>query len=693
METAVTPGVSGIEVLVHHFAWCSCRNEVYTTDHMKLKPFKGPLESAQAAALSYGIGDFKREVFLLGHIDGRADALVQLEFGIEWEIKGLMTALVALSEKHGALWLDRLSIPQDEESIRLHLQEMPRIYHRFEVVVLLPDAPCPCLADAFRAWITRGSWAWTDGDFNITAVASTCLNAFPVSSYHFRLWTKLEFSFAAAISIHYCGPPGGQCSLGNFEWLYRTTVIPTRSEGHLSRWAEGKYTKCSEASQNQGDYAEEMAWSKFRDAHIKGRDHLHDAVAHFYQDVDMDAFFATLTHTYAQLTKFILGDRLQRIKDEHETIFVPDRFKSEHKASDTKDFAAAVLPTLAAYTLPPNYKSMDVPALVQDGIEQYETVNGAMLTRLPKGLFEFGTGSMRCKPTIHLREDDIKCVGDVYGSLHAALFRTFVMRDMTVLRLRDAAQSCASRIPESMAYLEVFSSDSPTADVCEFMRRVVKVRSGIFGRSRVQAYKAWASAMIRDKNTVTVDRWPSPKHEQAIFEEAIRYDWPWGSWPEINHETVCYELMCNYVCIHPDVARAKGLQLVVKLSDPPCIGFVNGVIFHNSKSIEQYRRDVGAPAPKSWKGERTIFPKDWLTILANTGPDLTAQSAVMTLEALKVDSHFSVAKYVKTDEPRLNRTVPMYHVVGVWFSCLQSDPSIGAELIKDPEEAYGAVLI
>jgi hypothetical protein len=79
--------------------------------------------------------------------------------------------------------------------------------------------------------------------------------------------------------------------------------------------------------------------------------------------------------------------------------------------------------------------------------------------------------------------------------------------------------------------------------------------------------------------------------------------------------------------------------------------------------------------------------------LANTGPDLTAQSAVLTLEALKVDGHFSVAQYEATDEPRLNKTVPMYHVVGVWFSCLQSDPFIGAELIKDPEEAHDAVLV
>ncbi|GAB7324237.1 hypothetical protein MBLNU13_g07591t1 [Cladosporium sp. NU13] len=746
METAVTPAVPGLEVLVHRFSWCSCRSEIFLDDHIKLESFMQPVASGRAAALSYGIGDFDREEHLFGHFDDHTDNLVKLEFGNEWEVKRLMTALVALTNEHGALWLDQLSIPQDKASIRLHLQHMPQIYHRFEVVVLLPNSPCPCLEEAFQAWTTRGSWVWTDGDFNITAVASMCLNAFPVSAYNFRLWTKLEFAFATAISIHYCGPPGGRCSLGNFDWLYKTTVIPTGSEGYLSHWAKQKYAKCSEMSRNQGDYAEEMAWSVFRDAHIKGRDHLHDAIAHFYQDQDMDSFFATLDHTYAQLTRFILGERLQRSKDERDSIFAPERFRGEHVASEQKDFAVAILPSLAAYKLPSNYEDEEVtlPYLVQDGIEQYEMANGALLTRLPKGLFELGKGSMRCKPTIHLRVEHIHCVGDVYGSLQASLFRPFILPDLTVLRLRGDARSCASRIPQSMTYLEAFGGEFRTSDVCEFMRKVVSIRSGNFGRSRVQAYKAWASAMIRDRNIVYPTRWPSPEHEQAIFEEAIRYDWPWGPWPEIDHERVCYDLMCSYVCIHPDVAREKGLKLLVKTSDPPCIGLFNGVIFNNlaareqihgsgksndpgslflrwwrkcneaaayfcyligrnpgytlaprdnPESIERYRHHGGTPAPEPWThvGKPRIFPSDWLTILANTGPDLTAKSAVLTLEALMVDGHFDVSKY--PGKPRLGNTVPTYHVVGVWFSCLQSDTSIGAELIKDRTEAYDAVLL
>lgn len=203
---------------------------------------------------------------------------------------------------------------------------------------------------------------------------------------------------------------------------------------------------------------------------------------------------------------------------------------------------------------------MTLPYLVQDGIEQYEMAKGALLTRLPKGLFVLGTGSMRCKLTIYLRVDNIQCVGDVYGSLQASLFRSFVNRNLTVLRLRDGVQPCMSRIPQSMTYLEAFGGEFRTSDACEFKRRVVKIRSGSFGRSRVQAYKAWASAMIRDRNTVYPTRWPSPEHEQAIFEEAIRYDWPWGPWPEVDHERVCYELMCKLRLHTPRCCTREGFE-------------------------------------------------------------------------------------------------------------------------------------
>ena len=143
----------------------------------------------------------------------------------------------------------------------------------------------------------------------------------------------------------------------------------------------------------------------------------------------------------------------------------------------------------------------------------------------------------------------------------------------------------------------------------------------------------------------------------------------------------------------PRCCTREELRLLVKTSEPPCIGLFNGDIFSNPDSIERYRCKDGTPAPEPWTGvgRPMIFPGDWLTILANTGRDLTAESAVMTLEALMVDGHFDVTAY--PGEPRSGNFVRTYHVVGVCFSCLQSDPCIGAELIKEQEEACDALLL
>ena len=187
MESATEPGVPQLEVLVHCFSWCSCGSETHPADHIKVKTFKRPVKPGQAVALSYAFGDFGRQKHLFGHVDGLESEMVRLEYGGEWEIEGLKSALVALSEKHGAVWLDQLSIPQDPTSITSHLQNMPQIYRGFEVVILLPNFPCACLQVAFDSWTSEGSHADEEGDVDIYSVSMECLNAFPVSSYNFRL--------------------------------------------------------------------------------------------------------------------------------------------------------------------------------------------------------------------------------------------------------------------------------------------------------------------------------------------------------------------------------------------------------------------------------------------------------------------------------------------------------------------------
>jgi hypothetical protein len=152
-----------------------------------------------------------------------------------------MKALVELSESHGAIWMDQLSIPQDTASIAINLQNMPQIYRTLDVVVLLPDALCSCLKDVVDLYDAEHSSVMSEnGSLDVAAIVGVCLNAFPVSSYHFRLWTKQEFTYARAIRIWYCGLPVGSCSPGVRDWIHHVSKDIPSDPGHLSGWSRWK---------------------------------------------------------------------------------------------------------------------------------------------------------------------------------------------------------------------------------------------------------------------------------------------------------------------------------------------------------------------------------------------------------------------------------------------------------------------
>jgi hypothetical protein len=394
MEAAELPD---LRVLVHCFSWCCCRSKIFTADHIKITILKRPVKPGQAVAISYGIGDFDRQNHLFEHVDGLEPEpeLVRLEFGGEWEIQGLANALITLSERHGAIWFDHLSIPQDLASITLHLQNMPRIYREFEVVVLLPNAPCPCLADAFESWQSDGLYTnnYGDGDFDINIVATDCPNAFPVSSYHFRLWTKQEFSYARVISIFYCGAPW-KCYIDTFEWP-NSEIMDTSPEcsGHLSRWASWKYASYTETTSNNSEFIKVIKWRTFTAAHRDGEQNLQYEIHAFLgrkacSAIEIDELVRDIG---AHTARFLLGEKLQRAWHEPENVFIPVTVHSEHVATLQRDFALAVLPPLGGYRLPQDHADMTPPEFVDDGIEQVqEYMGGCFQTMLPRGLFETG---------------------------------------------------------------------------------------------------------------------------------------------------------------------------------------------------------------------------------------------------------------------------------------------------------------
>jgi len=685
MESTARPEVPDLEVLVHRFSWCFCGSEIHSAGHIKLRTFKRPVKSGKAVALSYGLGDFDRQKHIFGHVDGLESELVTLEFGGEWEIEGLASAMVALSKKHGAVWLDQLSIPQDQASIKLHLPDMPRIYSSFEVVILLPNSPCSCLKDAFDSWNSTGSQSRSDGDFHIDGTSAKCLNAFPVSSYHFRLWTKQEFSYARTISIHYCGAPG-KCLRRKFDWDFRWLETLTKRSGHLTRWASWKYASCYGVASNQSGHTSAVAYSTFMAAQNDGEAHLQTALHTFFLRKDP---YQVRRIGCARLAGFLLGKKLHRKRHHFENIFNPSDLRSEHVATSQKDLALAVLPAANGYRLPQYHARMTLPELIEDGIEQCQRYHERCYkTKLPRGLFDDGIGSMGPVPSLYLRIENMKCLRDVYGSLLTGLFPGALHSGITwitTLYLRDATPR-PSRLALSKTYAEAFGSAS-TAEVCEYMGKL-PLRS--ISNSRSWAYNEWAKAVYYGDIPAPVNGWPSPAHEQAMFEELMAQERPWGSsWPEIDHEMACYNIMCDYVCINPDVAREKGLGLVVKTSDPPCIGFVNSVVYDKIRATEQFLHAHGVSAPEAWRTNNGIAPEDWLTLTLDT----TEGDPHQTLEVVKSTTRFGFPERIDNIGRRYKESVPSYIVRGVWYVCQKDDPCIGADLAESSAGDYDAILI
>ena len=641
-----------------------------------MRPWIRCVATGQAIAVTYGIGDFDRAKHVFGHVDNELTIRqVELEFGGEWNIAQVMKALVELSESHGAIWMDQLSIPQDTASIAISLQNMPQIYRTFDVVVLLPDALCSCLRDIVDLYHAGDSSVMSEnGSLDVSAVVGACLNAFPVSSYHFRLWTKQEFTYARAISIRYCGLPVSTCSPGVRDWIHHISKDLPSDPGHLSRWSRWRYGQCVEAAQKLGDQSGAVAYSEFRQAQTRGRSHVFVAVVSFHLRKDGSSLQQDETY---KLAHFLLGTQLRRKQNNSEDLPIFEGLHSQHVASETRDFALAVLPAIKGYYLPDRWQMMTLPQLVDDGVEQYERSQGRRYqTRLPKGLFEAGRGSMRCKPSLYLPIHGPRYLEDVYGALQTLTYPALPgSDDRVVLHLRTGTQPRpVSRLSQAQTYSEGFGHKRTTESL-DFIRKVRRLDFGMFGKFPFGALVGWADSLLAGRCAAPTDHWPSPDHEKVIFKQSLlrQRGFDWDPWPELDHERVCFELMCDFVCIDPVVAREKGLGLVVKTDEPPCIGFVNGAVYNAMREFEHNRREHGLENMES-----PTMAENCLTLVTGATAS-TRQTRFVTLEAMKSDDPFDPTEV--SQEPR-TQAMPMYHVVGVWFFSARDDPSIGADLAE-----------
>ena len=666
---------NNMDVIIAVFSWCTCGHQLLSGKHLSVTKRASRLESKEAIALSYAIGDFGRAKHTFGHLDGIDGSIVELEFGKEWTIPSLQDALAKLSEKHGAIWIDQLCIVQTPAEITKALRNMEKIYSTFDVVILLPNTPCPCLEDRLQEFEAYNASTAHGEESVAPRLEIMCNAAVPVSSYNFRLWTKQEFSFARAITVRCCGPPASLCwptwpvttgvseslqSLGTGKspplvpyWIRNREGLSIPEDDVLMHGPEGDVAFIDAMSKVMvltGTIRKSMK------VMVMDPFHLQDP-----GDIPLNIAFA----------KFIRGERFQKPQSWSGSWSGFRALHTRNMATCVLDYALAVLPSVPGYTLPEKWSDMSLVELLDDGIGQHERkVATCVKTSLPKGLFVEEPGSMQWKPSLYLDPIRVRDIKDVYGSLFDREYKSIPKQyGSAALVFRDHLDKRVSRFPQSQSYNSAFG-DKSSAESVEFMRAVTKdIRDKGGHGVDVHGLHSWAVVLIEDETPL--ERWSSSEHAAAFFRTLIFWNdkaldnW---IWPELDHETLCYEYMCRFVGIHPEVARKKGLGLIVKKGEPPCIGLMNKEHFD---SLEEDERHGARKTEKACN--------DWLTVEGI--PGVLGSWHLLSLECYRSKAHTG-------DKDSL----PKYHVKGVWYHSLGEDESIGADVV-DSADAYNAILV
>lgn len=679
------------DITVSSFHFCTCRHSPYPQPHLAVSTYSIALQHGSAVAVSYAIGDFDRASHVVGHQLDHVDEPVILQFGGEWNLPKMIDLLATISSEKSAIWMDQLSIAQDSDSIQAQLQHVPDIYSTLEVIVLLPNTPCECLSEAFTKYEAGDEYyinPW--GNFRFGRVYQSCPLSAGVSSYCCRLWTKQEFSYARHVSARFCDDVGAECwtsfTVGREGWQ---EIPPGDRSQYFNPYFRWLYEDCCNASSQRGDAADEFAWSLMKD-------HVEQYFNAFTESLSQhfrrgDEYDDTRMPTFRLQAQFLLGKQFKRAPSEWgERFLFFDDSLSMYKVSVKKDYVLAVFPGVEKYRLPPNLNSMDLYQLLDDAFAQNERdAEAHWISRLPKGLFELGWGSSRCRPTIFIDSEKVSNYRSVYGSLHAKRMREATASGSVRIHYLPQQERpfYRSRLLRSETYQNAFGT-SGTETVLKFMRDLGFVW---VGHSASNAFLGWAQRILAGVAPAPTEHWPCLDFEIAAFSALLHLEGyrDWDDLLEIDHHEVVYQLVCSWASIDPEMARAKGLELVVATDGVPCIGLFNGLVTEGLRAIEKYRAERQAQgldpsAPEDEKSDaNTLLSEDWLSILVISEESYNIKHADcredLVYEALKIPTPFNEPwlKDVGKEAP-----IPLYNVVGVWYHTFQEDDSIGAGVVK-----------
>jgi hypothetical protein len=678
------------KVIVSHFSWCNCNDESYPRRHLKISMKKVRLGQGKAAAISYAVGDFDRRLHVFGHTNDPLSTAIELTFGGEWEVFDLQASLVKLSDKYGSLWLDQLSISPIAPSIAAELESIPVIYSTFEVVIMLPTAPCPCLKVALRACqgqIDQGE------NLDITDIPDACFNASPISSYHFRLWCRREFAVAKSVSVHYCSPPLRKCFRDLPHSTYRPIRLSSEEFEYLGKWAKWRYSLWLQMAKDQGaDDPNDSAWEMLYTDYYEGMRHMLQELFTFHVKKNQrDALNYTQTTIAGWINSFLNGQQLERHDDTDEASAMFSYPYCTFLVTVQKDLVFSIMPALRDYVVPSNWMEVTLGQLAEDGISQFEARRDILrITRLPQGLFQTGPGSMRCKPSLYIDPERVRNLGDLFGSIMTENDRCTVGSAGWIMLKVLHPTRFPSRMARTMTYKSAFGERS-TSKALQFIRKIHKNVPGGIDTLKRPVLLTWAQRVLWGNAVMPREGWPTPAHGKAMFLAVLYKDREWGDFPEADHESLVFEVMCDFVNIHPDVAREKGLGLIVGTGDEPCMGLASKALYEKLNTAESSSHSDGVKCEQDHAHQRRPLDGDeFITILVNR-PWRAAE--FVHPRPWAVEAMCVVGQTVAGDlaEPRKPEAFLVYEACAVWYPSNPDDTSITAEVTDSWEECGGVI--
>lgn len=464
--------------------------------------------------------------------------------------------------------------------------------------------------------------------------------------------------------------------------------LMSEEAGYLSKWARWKHAAAAKEAEGRDDDANDLADALFRDYFFAARLHLTGLVTNFNIWKRKDS--KVHLHGFYWTSMFPLGARLEsdHAGNDYFDSKVPfESLETNHIASMKSDYVLAVMAAATFYRVPDRWMEMTLPELVADGLQQQGNYHRtSIMSRLPKGLFETGPGSLLCDPKIFLSTDKISSLGDVYGSMvDSDEYRSIGDGGHVILKFRGSHNPSSTRMAHSATF-ETALGGKTTSDVLDLMRTIQKAtgNSLVRGTSPLQLISRTVR-MIEGDIAPDESAFSRAAHVKFIFRHMLDKERPWYPFPEIDHERVCYDLMCGFVGIHPDVAREKKLGLIVKVDDPPGIGFVNHQIYVHLRNHERLQQEQGLPSLQARTHVDATLSGDWLSVVVYKGNG----GIELVLETMKTGSDFD-----PTTVPGLpsGPLLPIYTVVGVWSFSMKGDPSVGAELAHRWEDCNAVLL-